>query len=281
MMENFRGCRVLAYCVMCNHFHILHEVPPKLKTPLSDEQLLKRLGALYLKAFVVNLAKELAAARKEASEGRARDGEAHVQRIHERFTYRMLLLEAGEEKAPEVVNEEGEQVMEMVRKGMRREGTVCSFHGLEQVVPATGHVSIGRMLRWKVRYFTDGAAIGSRAFVDVLFEQCRERFGPKRKSGARKMRGRAAGAVDVLWSARDLCSRGSASRSNRQRQNQITDIDDGRWSSLGSPQPHKKFLNQWGRICKRGPEPKAGADRCLRDPQAERFAVYHVIAAAK
>jgi hypothetical protein len=129
MMENFRGCRVLAYCVMCNHFHILHEVPPKLKTPLSDEQLLKRLGALYLKAFVVNLAKELAAARKEASEGRARDGEAHVQRIHERFTYRMLLLEAGEEKAPEVVNEEGEQVMEMVRKGMRREGTVCSSHG--------------------------------------------------------------------------------------------------------------------------------------------------------
>jgi hypothetical protein len=60
------------------------------------------------------------------------------------------------------------------------------------------------MLRWKVRYFSDGAVIGSRAFVDGLFEQCRERFGPRRKSGARKMRGRAAGAADVLWSARDL-----------------------------------------------------------------------------
>jgi hypothetical protein len=60
------------------------------------------------------------------------------------------------------------------------------------------------MLRWKVRYFSDGAVIGSRAFVDGLFEQCRERFGPKRKSGARKMRGKAAGAADVLWSARDL-----------------------------------------------------------------------------
>jgi hypothetical protein len=60
------------------------------------------------------------------------------------------------------------------------------------------------MLRWKVRYFTDGAVIGSRAFVDGLFEQCRERFGAKRKSGARKMRGRAAGAADSLWSARDL-----------------------------------------------------------------------------
>jgi hypothetical protein len=55
-----------------------------------------------------------------------------------------------------------------------------------------------------VRYFSDGAVIGSRAFVDGLFEQCRERFGPRRKSGARKMRGRAACAAGLLWSARDL-----------------------------------------------------------------------------
>jgi hypothetical protein len=40
--------------------------------------------------------------------------------------------------------------------------------------------------------------------VDGLFEQCRERFGPKRTSGARKMRGRAAGAAELLWTARDL-----------------------------------------------------------------------------
>jgi hypothetical protein len=46
--------------------------------------------------------------------------------------------------------------------------------------------------------------IGSRAFVDGLFEQCRNRFGPKRKSGARKMRGRAGAAANLLWSARDL-----------------------------------------------------------------------------
>jgi putative transposase len=65
-------------------------------------------------------------------------------------------------------------------------------------------VALRRMLRWKVRYFTDGAAVGSRAFVDGLFEQCRERFGAKRKTGARKMRGHAAGASDLLWSARDL-----------------------------------------------------------------------------
>jgi hypothetical protein len=60
------------------------------------------------------------------------------------------------------------------------------------------------MLRWKVRYFTDGAVIGSRAFVDGLFTQCRERFGAKRKSGARKMRGNGLAATGLLWSARDL-----------------------------------------------------------------------------
>ncbi|MCU0752817.1 MAG: chemotaxis protein CheW, partial [Akkermansiaceae bacterium] len=61
-----------------------------------------------------------------------------------------------------------------------------------------------QMLRWKVRYFSDGAVIGSRAFVDGLFEQCRERFGPRRKSGARKMRGSGQAAAGVLWSMRDL-----------------------------------------------------------------------------
>ena len=28
MQENFSGCRVLSYCVMSNHFHILLDVPP-------------------------------------------------------------------------------------------------------------------------------------------------------------------------------------------------------------------------------------------------------------
>jgi putative transposase len=74
----------------------------------------------------------------------------------------------------------------------------------EKDVPATGDVAFGQMLRWKLRYFTDGAVLGSRAFVDGLFEQCRDRFGPKRKSGARKLRGAATGAAGLLWSARDL-----------------------------------------------------------------------------
>jgi REP element-mobilizing transposase RayT len=89
MMENFSGCRVLAYCIMCNHFHILLEVVPRPKTPLSDAELLKRLGALYSKAFVASVATELADAREVLAQGLAPDGEAYVRRIHERFTYRM------------------------------------------------------------------------------------------------------------------------------------------------------------------------------------------------
>jgi putative transposase len=89
MMENFSGCRVLAYCVMSNHFHLLLEITPRQKAPLSDEELLKRLGALYPKAFVATVAKELADARQLVEQGLRLTDEAYVQRIHERFTYRM------------------------------------------------------------------------------------------------------------------------------------------------------------------------------------------------
>ena len=36
MQENFTGCRVLTYCVMSNHFHVLLEVPPAPEGGISD-----------------------------------------------------------------------------------------------------------------------------------------------------------------------------------------------------------------------------------------------------
>jgi REP element-mobilizing transposase RayT len=317
MMENFSGCRVLAYCIMCNHFHLLLEVPPRPKQGISDEMLLKRLDALYSKPFVASVAKELAEAREVVSQGLAKDGEAYVQRIHERFTYRMhdlsefmktllqrftrwhnhrterrgnlweetfksvvvedglasrtmaayidlnpvragmvqdpaeyrwssygeamgatgrsgakakaglvraimadkgweadarhwagkvskgyrmLLLQEGQEISKEVVTAEGELERKVVKKGMDRATAAEELERLE----AARDVALGQMLRWKVRYFTDGAAVGSRAFVDALFERCRDRFGANRKSGARKMRGKAAAAANDLWTCRDL-----------------------------------------------------------------------------
>jgi hypothetical protein len=67
-----------------------------------------------------------------------------------------------------------------------------------------GELPFGRMLRCRVRYFTDGAIIGSKEFVNAAFESARERFGAKRKDGARRMRGSGSGAKGMLWTARDL-----------------------------------------------------------------------------
>jgi hypothetical protein len=112
----------------------------------------------------------------------------------------MILLDEGEEKTRESVNADGQVVSEVLRKGMKPQQVESELARL-----ASGkNVALRKMLRWKIRYFTDGAVLGSRKFVDEFFARCPERFGPKRKNGARKMRGKAAGAGDALWSARDL-----------------------------------------------------------------------------
>ena len=57
-------------------------------------------------------------------------------------------------------------------------------------------------LRLRVRYFTDGAVIGSREYVNEVFTSLRERFGAKRRTGARLMRGLAG--EEKLYALRDL-----------------------------------------------------------------------------
>ena len=56
------------------------------------------------------------------------------------------------------------------------------------------------MLRCRVRYFTDGVAIGSKAFIENVFRERRDHFGPKRKDGARPIKEADSG----LCSLRDL-----------------------------------------------------------------------------
>jgi len=69
------------------------------------------------------------------------------------------------------------------------------------VLPELG---MAAMLRCRIRYFTDGAVIGSKSFVNEAFAASRERFTSKRKDGARKLKGAGASAAGVLWSIRDL-----------------------------------------------------------------------------
>jgi REP element-mobilizing transposase RayT len=72
MVERFSGCRILSYCVMTNHFHLLLEVPPPPEHGefgLTEEDLIHRLGGLYSRAYVNAVKAELASAR-EIMEGK-------------------------------------------------------------------------------------------------------------------------------------------------------------------------------------------------------------------
>ena len=319
MQENFSGCRVLSYCLMSNHFHILLEVPPMPEGGLTDDALLQRLRAIYSEAAVALVAKELVEARRLVAEGSA--DEALVGRIHARFSYRMhdlsefmkTLLQRftrwfnrvhersgtlWEERFKSVIVESGVAARTMaayidlnpVRAGMvsdpaeyrwssygeavgggpkgngkkARQGLVraCMGHqgagfdaekwqDVARIYRRAMGIALGRksgsagnqpeeanqrrsraaatvtknteellasednetvlpdlgmagMLRSRVRYFTDGAVIGSKAFVNEAFAAARERFTARRRDGARRLRGAGSPAAGVLWSLRDL-----------------------------------------------------------------------------
>ena len=315
LQEHFSGCRVLTYCVMSNHFHLLLEVPPMPAEGVSDAELLRRLSVLYGEAVVAEVAKAL-------KEAHASGNAARLEEIRGRYTYRMhdlsefmkaLLIRftrwfnrrhnrsgtLWEERFKSVIVESGTAARTMaayidlnpVRAGMvedpagyrwsgygeavgggrrgngkrAREGLVraCMSHhgagfeaerwkevsriyrralgiglgrrraGEARAVPlrskragqqvgvaqrageedesgavlsglALRELGMAAMLRHRVRYFTDGAVIGSRAFVDEVFLSARDRFTARRRDGARPLRGNGKAAAGVLWSMRAL-----------------------------------------------------------------------------
>ena len=313
MYEVFSGNRVLAYCFMSNHIHLLLDIVPAAVGGLGDDELLRRLRAIHTEAAVAEVADELRDAREAVAKGLA--GESRARAIHGRFGYRMHDLSQfmkgfmqrytqwhngvhrrkgrlWEDRFKSVIVEDGVACRTMaayidlnpVRAGMAadpagyrwssygeavgggakgngkkaREGLVraCLCHegvGFEaekwqeisRIYRRVMGFALGRkrgraevdskrrsqtaatmntqealaakdngtvlpdlglagMLRHRVRYFTDGAVIGSKAFVNEAFAAARERFGAKRRDGARKMRGAGTAAAGLLWSARDL-----------------------------------------------------------------------------
>lgn len=307
MQETFSGCRVLSYCLMSNHFHLLLEVPPIPEGGISDEVLLKRLAAIQSAAFVASVAQELQHARQAGNDALAAEIHArHSYRMHSLSEFMKTLLQRftrwfnrahqrsgtlWEQRYKSVIVESGTAARTMaayidlnpVRAGMvkdpadyrwssygeaigggnkgngkkAREGLVraCLSHrgaGFEAEkwqdaariyrqllglalqrksgradLSAAGHtlkakvkgelktteldngtvlpeLGITSMLRRRIRYFSDGAVIGSKAFVNEAFHASRERFTSKRNDGARRMKGNAASAANTLWSVRDL-----------------------------------------------------------------------------
>jgi len=85
--EHFSGCRVLSYCLLGNHFHLLLEVPPAPEEGISDAQLIERLAALYPASVVAEVSARLAEARRRLAEGSGT--QEIIDEIHRRYTYRM------------------------------------------------------------------------------------------------------------------------------------------------------------------------------------------------
>ena len=297
---------------LCNHIHLLLEVPPMPEGGLTDDGLLARLRAIYSEAVVAVVAAELAEARRMG-------GEHRVAEIHGRYTYRMhdlsefmktlvqrftqwfnrthrrtgnlwedafksvivedgvaaktmaayidlnpvragivkdpadyrwssygeaigggpkgngkkaraglvralrahqgkpadaalwahdvaleyrkRLLAGAVEKLEVRIGRSGGTEKKQTRKGMSAEEAQREQERLEN---KAAEIPLGKMLLSRIRYFTDGAVIGSRGFVNEVFTGGRDRFGPKRKDGARKMRGSGLPAAGILWSLRNL-----------------------------------------------------------------------------
>ena len=58
-----------------------------------------------------------------------------------------------------------------------------------KVWAAGGKLSLAQLLRCRLRYFSEGMAIGTAAFVEEFFQSQRGAFSTSRKTGARRMRG--------------------------------------------------------------------------------------------
>ena len=72
---------------------------------------------------------------------------------------------------------------------------------IKAVIEQGGELSLGEVLRLRVRHMTDGVVLGSKEFVNEVFELHREKFGAKRKDGARPIRALASIGLNAL---RDL-----------------------------------------------------------------------------
>lgn len=74
-----------------------------------------------------------------------------------------------------------------------------------RVLEKGGRLEKADYLRCRVRYFVDGVAMGSRGFVDEVFETSKKLFHDKRKTGARPMKGMGRHPKpDRLYSLRQL-----------------------------------------------------------------------------
>jgi len=270
----FCGVRVLTWCILSNHFHLLIEIPSKPLEAPPLEQLLPRLENLSSSWLSAHAARQLVA--RWQAQGDSQSPERLRQRLwvqmldlshfmkllKQRFSqwfnrthqrrgtlweerFKSVLIEgpgaalatvaayldlnpvraglvhdpkdyrwcgyaealAGRAEARAGLatalgcGEDG--VLAAYRQWLFGQGQervetdaqgqpVCrgiSRDALLAVLAQGGKLPTHELLRLRVRSLADGAILGSRLFVNTLFEHHRARFGPKRTSGARPVRG--------------------------------------------------------------------------------------------
>ena len=291
--ERFSRVRVLTYCVMANHFHILVEVPKRPDTLPGPEEILEDLKRLSGHQFPDAVRQRFEMFREHRDEAglaaylatfhaRLYDVSAFMKLLKQRFTqgfnrrhgrqgtlwedrFKSVLVEGagdalttmaayidlnpvraglvqdpkdyrwsgygeamagrkraklalqavvtalhrGVEESPARSLEsyrrylylEGDERREAVGADGRLERGALSAEEVAKVLAAKGRLPLSAYLRCRVRYFCDGTVFGGREFVEDIFRTFRSRFGPKRKSGARAMRGLAD---RPLFTVRDL-----------------------------------------------------------------------------
>ena len=137
----------------------------------------------------------------EAVAGRARAREGLMRLVSDQYqghpdmeywvevqrTYRCWLYGDGRERR----DDEGR----VIKHGFSAEDSDAVIEREE------GALAWSVLAKMRVRYFSDGVALGSRAFVEEVFRARRARFGVKRLDGARRMRGVNWGG---LMNMRDL-----------------------------------------------------------------------------
>jgi putative transposase len=276
--EVFCGVRVVTFCIMDNHFHLLLEIPRRPQTLPTDDELLARVRALSggaaareLRQALEHLQKqgahEARAALRESYFRRMWDVSAFMKALKQRFSvwfnrqhervgtlweerYKSVLVEGAGEvlaamaayidlnpvragmvadpkdyrwcgyaetvagkkaaRAGLAIVASALENRELVRtdailaryrlllfgqgeaKGLDENGAPLrkgfTPEEIEQVFANRGKLTIPELIRCRVRYFADGAALGGKQFVNAVFAHNRDHFSARRLDGARPVR---------------------------------------------------------------------------------------------
>ena len=286
LYEKLYGLRVVTFCVMSNHFHILVEVPRRPAGLPTNEELLRLIGQTHGEGMAQRVADwfqrwedqgnpAMIEAERERWFAQMWNVSAFMKVLKQRFSQwynrRQPVRRTGtlwEERFRSVLVENGQALQTMaayidlnpVRAGLTKdpkdyrwsgygeacagltlaqagllraaqashpargtatddprdaafdvlgwyreqlygrgqethdaEGRVvrCGFteEEIQAVCDAGGRLPAHAYLRLRVRYFTDGAILGSQAFLESVFHARRQLFSAKRQTAARRLQG--------------------------------------------------------------------------------------------